>query len=305
MRALVVPGSGAPEPVGLVDLPDPEPASGQVRIRMVGAAVNPADLHAIDEFGRNAAGLNSARRFGLGLDVAGVVDKVAWDVRGFPVGTGVAALVLPYTRPHPAMGCAAEYVIVPAADAAPVPEGLDLVDAATVPLNALTAGQLLALLGPSDGRRLLVTGAAGGVGGYAVALAARAGWKVTGLARATDTAFLTRAGATQVLTSLDQARGFDAVLDAARLDAAALRAVRDHGAFVGVFPGTEPAPERGITVTAGMVTADGSLLREMLTLAAEGILEARRAGTLPLAGAAEAYRSFRAGGQRGRWILTP
>jgi hypothetical protein len=68
---------------------------------------------------------------------------------------------------------------VPATAAALLPGGLDPVDAASVPLNALTAAQMLDRLGPPDGRTLLVTGAAGAVGGYAVALAAHAGWTVT------------------------------------------------------------------------------------------------------------------------------
>ncbi|MEU7765233.1 zinc-binding dehydrogenase [Nocardia sp. NPDC049190] len=242
-------------------------------------------------------------RSGLGLDVAGVVDEVGPGVHDIPIGTPVAALHFPHA-PHAAAGTAAEYVIVPAGDAAPVPDGVELLDAATVPLNALTAAQLLALLGPAQGRRLLVTGAAGGVGGYAVALGAHAGWSVTGLARVTDSSFLTRAGAAESITSLDRATGFDAVLDTALLQKAALRPVRDHGAYVGVFPGLEPESERGITVASAVVVPDGDLLQDMLNLTAQGVLEPRRAGTVPLAEAADAYRAFRSGGHRGRWVLT-
>ncbi|MEV6845722.1 zinc-binding dehydrogenase [Actinoplanes sp. NPDC051411] len=303
MRAVVVALADAGDEVELVDIPDPRPTFGQIRIRMVGAAINMADLHIIDGSPGNIDVEDSSRRQGLGLDVAGVVDMVGPGVRDIAIGTPVAALHFPHAM-HAAAGTAAEYVIVPAADAAPVPDEVDLLDAATVPLNSLTAAQLLVLLGPARGRRLLVTGAAGGVGGYAVALAARAGWTVTGLARATDRDFLTRAGATEVITVLDPASGFDAVLDTALLNATALQAVRDHGAYVGVFPGFEPSPERGINVTSAVVSPDGDLLREMLGLTARGVLEPRRTGTLPLAEAASAYRAFRAGGQRGRWVLT-
>ncbi|MDN3358629.1 zinc-binding dehydrogenase [Actinomadura sp. DC4] len=287
----------------LTALPDPRPAAGQIRIRMAGAAVNAADLHIIDNARGEAGAGGPAPRLGLGLDVAGVVDAVGPGVRGLTVGTPVAALTFPHA-PYSAAGAAAEYVIVPAADAAPVPDGVDLLDAATVPLNSLTAAQLLALLGPAQGRRLLVTGAAGGVGGHAVALAARAGWQVTGLARATDHTFLTRAGAEKTCTTLDGESGFDAVLDTALLNEAALRAVRDNGAYAGVFPGLEPASERGISVSSAVVVPDGILLREMLALTAQGVLEPRRAGTVPLDKAAHAYRAFRAGGHRGRWVLT-
>jgi NADPH:quinone reductase-like Zn-dependent oxidoreductase len=135
----------------------------------------------------------------------------------------------------------AEYLVVPASDVAPVPAGVDLLDAATVPLNSLTAAQLLALLGAPTGR-LLVTGAAGGVGGYAVALAARAGWAVTALARANDTGFLTRAGAGQVVTNLPEHPDFDAVLDAALLGEAALNLCGTTEATSGSFPARNRPP---------------------------------------------------------------
>ncbi|MFC7381841.1 alcohol dehydrogenase catalytic domain-containing protein [Sphaerisporangium rhizosphaerae] len=303
MRAIVTARPGSDDEVELVDLPDPRPAAGQIRIRMAGAAVNAADLHIIDASRDEVRAGGPAPRLGLGLDVAGVVDMVGSGVHDLAVGTPVAALHFPHA-PHAAAGTAAEYVIVPVSDAAPVPNGVELLDAATVPLNSLTAAQLLALLGPSQGRRLLITGAAGGVGGYAVALAARAGWRVTALARATDDGFLTRAGAAETRTTLDGASGFDAVLDTALLNEAALRPVRDHGAYVGVFPGLEPTSERGITVTSAVVVPDGALLREMLALTARGVLEPRRAGTVPMEKAAYAYRAFRDGAHRGRWVLT-
>ncbi|GAA3079518.1 NADP-dependent oxidoreductase [Pseudonocardia yunnanensis] len=292
MRAIILTSPGKPE---AVVIPDPEPGEGQVRIKMAGAAVNPADLHVIDS---GETGL------GLGLDVAGVVDQVGPGVHSLAVGTPVAALQFPHAT-HATAGAAAEYVIVPAADTAAVPEGIDLLDAATVPLNSLTAVQLLGLLGPSAGRRLLVTGAAGGVGGYAVALAARHGWSVTGLARATDTEFLTRAGADQVVTNLEEVTNVDAVLDTALLNEPALNAVRDHGVYVGIFPGKEPPSERGIDITSAVVVPDGAALEQMLALTAQGVLESRRAGTIPLRNATAAYAKFRAGGFRGRWVITP
>jgi NADPH:quinone reductase-like Zn-dependent oxidoreductase len=285
-------GPGRPE---VVDLPDPRPAEGQVRIRTAGSAVNAADLHIIDS---GAVGV------GLGLDVAGVVDEVGPGVSGLAPGTPVAALHLPHA-PHATTGAAAEYLVVPASDVAPVPAGVDLLDAATVPLNSLTAAQLLALLGVPAGRRLLVTGAAGGVGGYAVALAARAGWAVTALARANDTGFLTNAGAGQVVTNLPAHPDYDAVLDAALLGGAALKPVRDNGSYLGVFPGKEPAAERGIRIAAGVVAPDGAALAQLLALTADGTLEPRRAATVSFDKAAAAYEAFRGGGQRGRWVLTP
>ncbi|MEV6367115.1 zinc-binding dehydrogenase [Micromonospora musae] len=304
MRAIILARPGEANGFELSDLPDPQPTAGQVRIRMVGAAVNPADLHMIDDWAHRKAGTRAQRPMGLGLDVAGVVDLVGPGVQGLSAGSRVAALTFPHAS-HAAAGAAAEYVIVPEDDVALVPDAVDLLDAATVPLNSLTADQLLALLGPSVGRRLLVTGAAGAVGGYAVALAARDGWAVTALGRPSDDGFLARAGAVDLITDLRGIGGFDAVLDTALLNEAALRAVRDDGAYVGVFPGLEPEPERGVSVTAAVVVPDGRRLRDMLALTAQGELEARRAGTVPLAEAVRAYDALRSGGQRGRWVLTP
>ncbi|MEU0180338.1 zinc-binding dehydrogenase [Streptomyces sp. NPDC006207] len=304
MRALLMTRPGEANGFTLERLRDPRPAHGQIRIKMAGAAVNPVDLHVLDFWARGTAGAVPGRRPGLGMDVAGVVDMVGPDAHGFLPGAPAAALHFPHA-PESVAGAAAEYVIVPAAHAAPVPPGVELLDAATIPLNSLTAAQLLAPLGPADGRRLLVTGAAGGVGGYAVALAAHAGWAVTGLARASDADFLGRNGAVAAITSLRDATGFDVVLDAALLNAAALRAVRDHGTYIGVYPGAEPETERGITIVTGMVTPDGRQLRSLLELTAQGVLEARKAGIAPLHQAARAYQALRGGGQRGRWVLTP
>ncbi|MEU8633062.1 zinc-binding dehydrogenase [Amycolatopsis sp. NPDC048633] len=292
MRALILTAPGTPE---VVELPDPHPGAGQIRIRTAGAAVNPADLHVLDS---GQTGL------GLGLDVAGVIDEAGSGVPGLVVGTRVAALQFPHA-PHAVAGAAAEYVIVAAEDAAVVPAGVDLVDAATVPTNALTALQLLALLGPPAGRRLLVTGAAGAVGGYAVALAALDGWSVVGLARRRDLGFLTRAGAEQVVTDLAEVSDVDAVFDTALLNEAALGPIRDGGAYAGIFPGKEPPAERGITVTSAVVRPDGAALTRLLGLTADGTLEPRTAGTVPLSNAVAAYAKLRAGGQRGRWVITP
>jgi NADPH:quinone reductase-like Zn-dependent oxidoreductase len=141
-----------------------------------------------------------------------------------------------------------------------VPDGLDLVAASTVPLNGLAATQIVDLLGdaPSDGNRLLVTGAAGAVGGSA-SLAQDRGWHVTGLARPEDEEFVRSLGAE--FTTHAEHR-WDAVADGAVLQERGLALVRDSGAFVGVRPGAEPAPERGIAVAAVVTRPDGRRLGE-------------------------------------------
>src|SRR4051812_39425348 len=193
---------------------------------------------------------------------------------------------------------------MPVTDLAVVPAGLDLVAASTVPLNALTASQVLDLLGdaPNDGDRLLVTGAAGAVGGYLTALAPDRGWHVTGLARAEDEEFVRGLGAD---FTTDAAPGWDAVADGAVMQEAALALVRDGGRFVGVLPGAAPAAERGITVAVVMAQPDARRLRDLLERTAAGELPARVHSVVPLDEVADAQRAAAKGGIRGRVVLRP
>jgi hypothetical protein len=142
-----------------------------------------------------------------------------------------------------------------------VPDSLDLVTAATVPLNGLAAAQLVDLLGDGGGRSLLVTGAAGAVGGYVVSLAQDRGWRVTGLARAEDETFVRGLGADFTTAA---APGWDAVADGAVLQEQGVALVRDGGLFVGVQPGAAPAEERGVTVRVVVTQPDGARLAQLL-----------------------------------------
>ena len=154
--------------------------------------------------------INQPERTGLGWDFAGTVVATGPGV-DLAVGTRVAGLVAGFDRDF---GTYAEQLVVPAADLAVVPDGLDLVAASTVPLNGLAAAQIVDLLGdaPTDGNRLLVTGAAGAVGGYVASLAQDRGWQVTGLARAEDEEFVRSLGA-DFTTHAEP--GWDAVADGA------------------------------------------------------------------------------------------
>ena len=239
---------------------------------------------------------------GLGWDVSGTVSEVGGEVSGLQPGDRVAG-ILHVIGLKPGVGAHADETVLPADAVALVPDGLDLVEAASLPLNALTARQALDLFGPAEGRTLLVTGGAGAVGGHAIALAARAGWRVTALARDADADFVVRAGAEPVTELPD--RSFDAVLDAAVLLESALAAVRDGGLFVGVAPGSPVAAERGITVHTVSVEPDSEAIAGLLGLAAEGTLELRVAGRVPLRDAAKAFEKVAGGGQRGRWLLIP
>ena len=183
-----------------------------------------------------------------------------------------------------------------------MPDGLDLATAATVPLNGLAAAQLVDLLGDGEGRRLLVTGAAGAVGGYVVPLAQDRGWRVTGLARAEDEEFVRGLGAD---FTVEAAPGWDAVADGAVLQEQGVALVRDGGLFVGVSPGSVPAEERGVTVRVVVTQPDGARLAQLLDSAASGHLPARVHAVVPLDEVAAAHRAVAKGGVRGRYVLQP
>ncbi len=271
-----------------------------VRIRVAAAAVNPVDVGVLRGPVRALTGLPDP--VGLGWDVSGIVAEVGSAVTGLSPGDAVAGILHVIVR-KPSVGSHADETVLPAHAVARIPDGLDLTDAASVPLNALTARQALDLFGPAEGRNLLVTGGAGAVGGHAIVLAAREGWRVTALARESDADFVARAGA-DLVTELPRA-SFDAVLDAAVLLESALAAVRDGGSFVGVAPGSPVATERGITVHTVSVEPDSAAIAKLLGLAADGTFEIRVAGRVPLHDASKAYDKVASGSQRGRWLIVP
>lgn len=301
MRAIVISQPGGPDALRTIDVAAPEPGPGQIRIRVAAAGVNPVDAGTRAGAFHALGWIHQPEHTGIGWDVAGTVDALGPDVAGPAVGTRVAALLDTLDVP---LGTYAERVLVPAAGVTQVPGDLDLTAAATVPLNAATADQALDLLDLRPGSALLVTGAAGAVGGYALALATGRGFRVTGLARTADADFVRSTGA-ELITEMPAEPAFDAVLDAAELGDAALTAVRDGGQYVGVIPAAVPDGVRAISVTAVQVHHDGAQLGRLLALAADGTLAVRIADTLPLADAAEAHRLLAEGGGRGRYVLLP
>ncbi|MFJ8085167.1 NADP-dependent oxidoreductase [Streptomyces sp. NPDC096205] len=295
MRAAVVTEFGGPEAVRIVDAPVPEPAARQVRIKVAAATLNPVDAGV-----RSGAFGGAGTQVGLGWDVAGTVDAVAV-ASAWQVGEEVVALQYGVAK---ALGTHAEYVVVDTDALAKAPASVDPVHAATLPLNALTAAQALDLLDLRPGQSLLVTGAAGAVGGFAVQLAAHAGVTVTGLARAADEDLVRSLGASAFLTEgIDS--GFDAVLDAAVLGERALAWVRDGGAYAGVIPQAAPSPVRDVRVAAVEVSPDGSRLAELARLVDDGVLTLRVAETIALEDAAKAHALLAEGGVRGRVVLVP
>ncbi len=298
MRAATVSRFGGPEAVEITKVPLPVPGPGQVRIKVGAAALNPVDAAMrVGAFGR------AGERIGLGWDVAGTVESVGGGVR-WSTGDRVVGLATGHRTP---LGTHAEYAVLDANALAPAPTTVDDTHAAALPLNALSAAQALDMAALQPGESLLVTGAAGGVGAHTVELAHHRGLKVTALASARDEQFLRVRGADHFLprdASLPSAT-FDGVVDAALLGDTALAPLRDGGTYIGLWPGQEPAPERGIRIDALDVRADGAQLAELCQLADQGVLSVRITGAFPLTDAAAAHARLAEGGLRGRLVIVP
>ncbi|HYY79801.1 MAG TPA: zinc-binding dehydrogenase [Actinomycetes bacterium] len=197
MRALVAEPS-APAALRLAEVPEPVPGPGQVLLEVHHASLNRGDLNDARS-GRVPPGAV------LGSDAAGVVARAAAG-DGPPAGARVVAM---------APGAFAERSAVGVAALAPVPPEVDLAEAAALPVAGVAALRALRAAGPVLGRRVLVTGASGGVGRFAVQLAARAGAQVVAsVGAAARAAGLAEAGADQVVVGLDGVdRPVDVVLD--------------------------------------------------------------------------------------------
>ena len=310
MRAVGLRVHGGPEVLEIVDLPEVHAGPGQVRLRVHAAAVNPTDLMARNG-SRAAQQQADPPPYVPGMDAAGVVDEVGPGVTtGVKVGDTVMAMVVP----NASHGAYREQIVLNARSVAPIPAGATLVEAATLPMNGLTARLSLDLLELAPGQSLAVTGAAGAYGGYMIQLAKADGLTVIADASDADRDLVKQLGADIVVPRGDDVAarirehfpdGVDGLADGAVLNALAVPAVRDGGAFTAVR-GYKGAPERGIRFTTTFVRSyDGEFekLDRLREQAEAGILTLRVAQTYPAAQAAEAHRRLEAGGTRGRLVL--
>jgi NADPH:quinone reductase-like Zn-dependent oxidoreductase len=312
VRAAGVTHWGGPEVLQVVDLPDPQAGTGEVRIRVHDAAVNPTDTQL--RGGARAERLKDVPPPHVpGMDAAGVLDQIGegteTDLR---LGEQVMAIVLPLGS----RGAYAEEVVVPAESVVRVPNGASLAEAATLPMNGLTARCALDALALEPGGTLAVSGAAGAVGGYTVQLAKAEGLRVIADAAPADEALVRGLGADVVVRRGDAfatgvravvPAGADALVDAALLDERAAEAVRDGGA-VATLRGYDGAGAagRGIVfhpVYVRTYARERERLDRLRAQAEEGIVTLRVARVLPLERAAEAHRLLEAGGIRGRIVL--
>lgn len=314
-RAQVIDSFGDPDVFYTDDRPLVAPGLGQVQVKVVAAGVNPVDL--TTRQGKNIPG--DAARFPMivGWDAAGTVEGVGDGVEGWQVGDRVAAMTF---QPVDQNGTYARYVNLAADLVAPVPDGLPLEQAATVPLVGLTGSQLVQWLDLPADATLLVNGPVGAVGRVVVQLAQRAGIRVVAVAKPADQPYARELGATEVVDRGDYAaevrelypEGVDAAIDLVGGAAghAALASVRDGGAYVTVVPPyVDPTgpfdSERGIGFEVLIVHPDTAELTALLQAADRGELSTAIEHAYPLDQAAEAHRRQSQGGLRGKLLLLP
>nr|WP_239170192.1 zinc-binding dehydrogenase [Actinoplanes xinjiangensis] len=191
-----------------------------------------------------------------------------------------------------------------------LPDELDFVSAATVPLNAQTAHQGLALVSLAmlpAGSSILVTGASGGVGGFATQLAVQDGYRVVAQASHGDEQWVRGLGVHEVIArSVDLATvgPVGAVFDAVPVGEAAAAAVQDRGIVVATRPTPAIVPARGVRQELQLIRHDRDLLADLVGRVAAGQLRTRVAVTMPLTEAADAHRRVLAGGLHGKLVLT-
>lgn len=301
---------GGPDVLRIVELPAPSPGVGEVAISVRAAPVNPTDL-------LMRSGAQVALMSGLtppylaGVEFSGEVAELGEGVSGLSVGMPVMGVV---DARRPEGGAYVERIVVPADSVAAIPPRPNWSVYAAVPLNGLTAILALESLALPGGSTLLVTGAAGALGGFCVQLARELGLRVVVDARSADEPWSRALGAEVVVPrgpSMEEdvrrhfRAGVDAAIDAARVGQGAAGSVRDGGRIIRVrvsdLASSRRIEERVISYLTAIRRT--GLLRQLADLVEVGRLTPRIAAEMPLERAAVAHRMLEAGGVRGRLVL--
>jgi NADPH:quinone reductase-like Zn-dependent oxidoreductase len=300
---------GGPEQLVLEESPRPEPASGEVLVAVHAASITPDELtwdatwtDAMLPGGRDRTPIIPSHEF------SGAVVKLGAGVREPRLAEAVYGLI-PFVRD----GAAAEYVSVPAEVLAAKPTSVDDEQAAAIPLAALTAWQgLVDHARVERGQHVLVHGAAGGVGTYAVQIAAHLGARVTATARGRDLDFVRELGAATAVDYRterfeDLVHEVDAVLDlvGGATQSRSWRVLRRGGILVSIVAPPDPreAEEHGVRGAFFVVEPNRAQLETISGLVDEGVLVPVVAGVRPLADARAAYDELGTGHRRGKVVL--
>ena len=301
MKAVVVHQYGGPEVLKFEDYPDPVPGPGEVLVRVAAASVNPIDYKrraglTKDFYPLHFPGL-------IGVDIAGTVVGTGPGVEGFSVGDRVFAM---------ADNTYAELCVVNAAVLAKVPDGLDLIRAAALPLATTTGNQLSSATGIEAGQMVIVVGAVGSVGRSAVFTAKERGAAVIAgvLKRQIDeakTLGADRVVATDDDTAIANLPPLDAVADTVGGETAEklIAKVKPGGVFASVLGAPQNAAKYpSVKVVAVFSKFDRKTLEFMAEAVRDGKLVIPISQTLPLSEAAEAHAAAEKGGI-GKILLVP
>ncbi|MBE1497762.1 NADPH:quinone reductase-like Zn-dependent oxidoreductase [Amycolatopsis lexingtonensis] len=311
MKAVRFHDYGTPDVLRYEEADLPVPAAGQVRLRVAATSFNPVDGNIRGGFMRGPIPVELPHT--PGIDVAGTVDELGEGVEGLAVGDRVVGFL-----PMDGAGAAAEYVVAPASVLTSAPADVPLADAAALPLVGLTAYQALfdhAKL--TAGQRVLVNGAGGAVGGYAVQLAHGAGAHVIATAGPRSGASVKAAGADEVVdhttTSVPAAvtEPVDVVLNLAPVDPAELAAlvglIRPGGVLVNTTvwmpaPSDEARGVRGIDL---FVRSDAGQLAKLVGMVDRGELRVEVAERVALPELPALHARAAEGGVHGKVVVVP
>lgn len=303
IRSLQLMQYGGPETVRIADLPAPVAGPAQVLVRVHAAGVNALDWKLREGYVKDAFPLPLPAV--LGIELAGVVEQVGSDVSLFKVGDRVMG-------PLGGLGAYADLVAVDAARLAGLPEGLSMMQAAALPVAAVSAWQSLHLAGPvKAGQRILIHGAAGAVGGFAVQLAHQAGAHVSATALGSHADYVHGLGADHVIdyqTSQFESlvKNVDLVLDYVGGDTVerSWSVLAEDGVIVSTASpailASTPAGRRGLWF---MNQPDAVLLADIARQVAAGRLQSRIAAVVPFEDLPAAIERSRTLPQMGKTVV--
>ncbi len=332
MKAIRQHEFGGPAVLRYEDAPMPEVKTGEVRIRVHAIGLNPPDWYLRDGYKMLPPEWQPQVSFPVivGTDVSGIVEAVAEDVDSFSVGDEVYAMVrFPMGMAGNSKGYA-EYVSAPASDVGHKPVRIDHVHAAGAPMSLLTAWQYLVDVGheetnplqatqhttvPLAGKTVLVNGAVGGVGHFAVQIAKWKGAHVIAVASGKHEALLRELGADEVIdytktAAEDAVQDIDLVIDAVGGPTTRrfLKTLKRGGALFPIFPlgfaSADEAEALGVTVSATQVRSNGAQLAQLAELLDDGTLRVVIDSTFPFADARKFHERAAKGHIQGKIVLS-
>jgi NADPH:quinone reductase-like Zn-dependent oxidoreductase len=302
MKAIVITRYGGPEVMEYQDYPDPSPGPGEVLVRIAATSINPFDLMRRSGQAKAFAPIHFPGI--VGVDVAGTVMSCGHDVTGFSAGDSVFGM---------ADQTYAELCVVKSESLAKIPAGLDLVEAAAIPLVTTTGYQLITKgAHPKAGQTVLVTGALGSVGRSAVFAAKSLGAMVIAGVRKRHAEQAETLNADSVVAIDDQdaisnMRTLDAVADTVNGNTAemVIGKVKSGGTFASVLGAPKNSDAHAsVKIVPIYAEPDVQALLKMATAVVEGKLSIPIAAKKPLKDAAEAH-SLMAKGTNGKVLLVP